>query len=376
MPQESGFGIRLKGLHILIAAILVWFPFRAAYEQESFDDFLKQQNREYEEFEKRQTEDFEQYVQEVMQKWNEFKNSTRRDWYEYSHDLNTVSKVDFEEGEITIETIIPKDEKDIAGIAEKNISEHAKKLVSTDSLTNHNILQDQLELAPEKKVDSSNVDKFVREKVLPKMVIEKETIKSKDGVERVKVKATFKMVPNHLRIRAEKYLPLVKKYCGSYELEVPLVMAIMQTESYFNPRAKSSAPAYGLMQLVPKSGAREAYKYVFKQDKIVRPRYLYIPENNVQLGCAYLAKMRDYEFKDVNDPDKIRYCIVASYNTGPGNLSRAITGDRKVNDAVKRINEIDKDKLFLKLRKDLPYAETRDYLEKVEKRREDFVEWR
>ena len=183
------------------------------------------------------------------------------------------------------------------------------------------------------------------------------------------------MVPNHLRIRAEKYLPLVKKYCGSYELEVPLVMAVMQTESYFNPRAKSSAPAYGLMQLVPKSGAREAYKYVFEQDKIVRPRYLYIPENNIQLGCAYLAKMRDNEFKEVNNSDKKRYCIVASYNTGPGNLSRAITGNRDVKAAVERINKMDKDKLFLKLRKDLPYAETRDYLEKVETRRKNYAEW-
>ena len=183
------------------------------------------------------------------------------------------------------------------------------------------------------------------------------------------------MVPNHLRIRAEKYLPLVRKYCGSYKLEIPLVMAIMQTESYFNPRAKSPAPAYGLMQLVPKSGAREAYKYIFKQDKIVRPSYLYIPENNVQLGCAYLAKMRDNEFKEVNDSEKRRYCLIASYNTGPGNLSWAITGNRDVKAAAGAINRMNKDRLFAKLKKDLPFAETRDYLEKVEKRRVIYMEW-
>ena len=39
-------------------------------------------------------------------------------------------------------------------------------------------------------------------------------------------------------------------------------------------QAKSSV-AYGLMQLVPKSDARDAYLKVFKRDKIVRPTYLY-----------------------------------------------------------------------------------------------------
>lgn len=359
----------------LKAALIASIVFSTAFSQQTFEDYQMEQNRELDQFKSDQEEAFAKYVEDVTRKWNVFKNSTKKDWYEYSGDLNTVSKVDFEKGEITVETIVPKDSKNITEQAQNNIAEQIKKLVSLDSITGQNILEGQLELQPDQKVDKSNVSSFVEKKVLPKLKVEEETIKSKDGIERVKITATFKMVPNHLRIRAEQYLPTVRKYSSQYNLEVPLVMALIQTESYFNPRAKSSAPAYGLMQLVPKSGGREAYRYVFNKDKIVSSRYLYSPENNIQLGCAYLAKLRDNEFKDVIDKDNKRYCIIASYNTGPGNLSRAITGKRNVNSAVGKINQMESTRLYSKLKRDLPYAETRDYLVKVETRRQNYLEW-
>ena len=374
MLQMLRFDLKFN-LLIAVVAIIFIIPCQTADGQQDYDEYLQQQNKEYNDFEQQQAEEFERYVQEVTQKWNEFKNSTKRDWYKYSGDLNTLSKVDFEAGEITIETIVPKDDEDVLEQAKENIAEQVKNLLSTDSLTGQNVLEDQLELSPGQKVNKSNTNKFIKEKILPSAAVVKETVKSKDGVERVKIKATFRMVPNHLKIRAEKFLPLVKKYSKQYKLEVSLVMAVMQTESYFNPRAKSHAPAYGLMQLVPKSGAREAYKHAFKKDKIVRPSYLYKPDNNIILGCAYLAKLRDNEFKGITDSDKCRFCMIASYNTGPGNLSRAITGNRNIYAAIDKINAMDDDRLFSKLKRDLPYAETRDYLVKVETRRENYLAW-
>ncbi len=364
---------------IFTAHIFVFNPIKA---QESFEDFAKQQQseykdfeKEYEEFEKKEAEAFASYVEEVTRKWNEFKDSTQRDWYEYSSDLNTLSRVDFEEGKITIETIVDKDNEDIMARAHENIGKMITGLFMPDSLTNEIVLEGQVGFNSPPIVDSLNVTVFIEEEVLPAAGIEEETIKSGDGVERVKITATIAMVPDHLRIRAEKYLPIIRKYCLDYNLDISLVLAIMQTESFFNPRAKSPALAFGLMQLVPRYGAREAYRFAHNEDKIVRPNYLYMPENNIQLGCAYIAKMRDNEFKNVIDKDNRRLCLIASYNTGPSNLGVAIIGERKLSPAIAIINEMDSGELFRKLKKDLPYEETRDYIVKVETRRENYSEW-
>lgn len=357
---------------LLMVSVIVLMS--TAQAQQSFNDYLKQQNQAYNDYEKKQNEEFEKYKQEVLKKWNDFMNSTRRDWYEYSHDLNTLSHVDFENGQVTIETVVPVDSKDIQDQVQKNITDQIKGLLSTDSLTKEKVLDNQVVSPSGEIIDSANADKFVKNQVLP-TAVQTDSIKSADGVERIKTTATFRLVPDHIRVRAEQYLPSVRKYCFDYKLDLPLVMAIMQTESYFNPRAKSTAPAFGLMQLVPNSGARDAYNYAFQQDKIVTSDYLYIPDNNIQLGCAYLAKMRDNEFKAISDTIKQRYCLIASYNTGPGNLCKAVSGNTSTSMATDIINALAKEALYTKLQSDLPYEETQDYLEKVEKRRENYQEW-
>ncbi len=358
----------------LVAVVL--FAYITTLAQQTFEEYRNQQDQEYSKYVEQEQEAYRKYVEEVEKKWNEFVNTTRRDWVEYSSDLNTLSKVDFEEGKIVIETIVEKDSEDILGQANENIAARIENLFQPDSLVGDVILADLVEFHSPPIIDSTNARLFANERVLPNASLDQETIMSQDGIERVKVTATFEMVPDHIKRRAEKYLPVVKRYAAKYKVSVPLILAIMQTESFFNPRAKSPIPAYGLMQLVPRSGAREAYRYVHKEDKIVKPDYLYTPENNIHLGCAYIKKMRDYEFKKINDPDKLRYCLIAAYNTGPGNLCKAIVGESTLRPAIEEINFMDKETLYKLLVEDLPYAETREYLAKVETRRNYYQEWK
>lgn len=177
------------------------------------------------------------------------------------------------------------------------------------------------------------------------------------------------MVNNHVEKKALKFSPLVRKYAETTQVSRSLIFAVMKTESGFNPFAVSSAPAFGLMQLVPASGGRDAYRKAKGLDEIPTREYLFEPENNIELGSTYLGVlMNDSPLKDISDPVSREYCAIAAYNTGASNVLRAFSsskaGDRQA-DALDKINSLKPEEVYAMLRAKLPYAETRSYIAKV-----------
>jgi membrane-bound lytic murein transglycosylase C len=186
--------------------------------------------------------------------------------------------------------------------------------------------------------------------------------------------ATFvnmNMVVNLPQKQAEKYRTMVLRYAEQYKMSPSLVFAIIRTESNFNPYAVSSAPAYGLMQLVPTSGGREAYRRAKGEDVAPTRDYLFDPQNNVELGTAYLNVLTFNQLEEVANEVSREYCVIAAYNTGPGNVLRTFSKNRTT--AVQQINGLQPAVLYDKLRADLPYQETRNYLEKVTTYRKSYV---
>ncbi len=127
--------------------------------------------------------------------------------------------------------------------------------------------------------------------------------------------------------------------------EKAFVMAIAYQESRFNPTAKSSAGAVGLLQLIPATAAREAkrLKISHKESKLCDPHH------NLLLGTAHLSRMLDHF-------DKSYILAAAAYNAGHTPVQRWIQqfGDPRQGE----IDIVD----WIEL---IPYAETRNYVMRV-----------
>jgi len=181
----------------------------------------------------------------------------------------------------------------------------------------------------------------------------------------------FPMVKDHANIRVEKFKPFVKRYARQFGVSENLVYAIIQTESNFNQFAVSSAGAYGLMQIVPTSAGRDAYKHV--KGKIATPSksYLFDAKNNIELGIAYLNIIDKKYLEGINHPISKEYCVISAYNTGSGNVLKTFSSNRSR--AKELINAKKPSEVYSKLRTNLPYKETRRYLKKVVDYKKDFV---
>jgi soluble lytic murein transglycosylase-like protein len=112
----------------------------------------------------------------------------------------------------------------------------------------------------------------------------------------------------------------VQLLAPDYQLEPSLVLAIMATESNFDPLAESPRKAQGLMQLIPDTAARFAVRNAFD------------PAQNIRGGMAYLRWLMAYFEGDVA-------LVAAAYNAGEG--------------AVERYRGVP------------PYAETRNYVRRI-----------
>ena len=67
--------------------------------------------------------------------------------------------------------------------------------------------------------------------------------------------------------KAEKYLSQVAMQAEQWKVDQEVLLAIMETESHFNPMAKSHIPAYGLMQIVPSTAGADVNKKIFSINK-------------------------------------------------------------------------------------------------------------
>ena len=137
------------------------------------------------------------------------------------------------------------------------------------------------------------------------------------------------------------YKQQVQQHAEAQELDPSIIYGVMRRESLFDPLARSSVGALGLMQLMPSTARRVAKSLGMK-----RPRKSDIlrVENNIRLGTHYLRTV-------MNRFDNNVALAAAAYNAGPGNVKRWLPK-----------NTIMSADLWVET---VPFKETRNYVQAV-----------
>jgi membrane-bound lytic murein transglycosylase C len=388
----------------------------AEAEQEEFRKFVEQQNAEYAEYKEKLLAEFEEYkkiVQEETEKyqsslskdWDKPKLSSNTVWVDYSADNKARNSVDFEQETITIEVPEGSDSEAskqevrvaLTELVSKNKAEAFKDDVIAQAVEKRSIKEiDYLETAEVKptpilityltgiyesskreveaivdymleNIESSVVENEAGRQVRKvKVPLQAPATVVQEAAKRQPVGRTLSTdITGKLPKKAVSLDPHVTDFAARDQIEKTLVYAIIETESAFNPMAKSSIPAYGLMQIVPESAGMDATKKLFGKERILSSSYLYDSEKNIEVGTTYLNILYYRYLAKVKNPQSRLYCVIAAYNTGAGNVAKAFTGNRRLSEALPLINQSTPEQVYEKLRADLPYEETQRYLVKV-----------
>ncbi len=316
----------------------------------------------------------------VNRNWGkkETKLPSRTNYIKYTQNYKSRAIVDFDAGTVTVETVDDKDAK--ASLKNAIVTTlltpddpRAVDLFSDKSVTLSSakepyllgLVQDQ----GGKSVATPAQAESFADYLLQKQAVSRQV--DVQGSARTALYVTIAMVANFQNKQAEKYRDVVGRYAAQYKVSPSLVFAVIRTESNFNPFAVSSAPAYGMMQLVPSSGGREGYRAAKGRDEAPTKDYLFDAANNIELGTAYLGVLSSKQLDYVANATSREYCVISAYNTGPSNVLKAFSKDKVA--AVNSINGLEPPGVYEKLRTSLPYEETRQYLVRVVGYRKQFL---
>jgi membrane-bound lytic murein transglycosylase C len=374
---------------------------------DNFEDYRNEQESSFTEYKENLEKDFttynnilkeelENYKNSIRNVWSDEKLPDKNTWIEYSKDLDKRKIVDFENGVITLEAVVDKntDSQKLQMLFMKEfgnlILQDTQTAYKKDSLMQTLEKRFEKELSTYQKGETDKkpllADVYLdkdgsKDLSLNKMDIEKTLTIAKEAVTKNKI-TTKKAKENNKKIvsiqikmpssttlkKARAFKDDVLKFSKKEKIDPALTYAIMHSESSFNPMARSHIPAYGLMQIVPKSAGIDVSRKLYGKEKILSPKFLYNSSNNIMSGTAYLNILFYSYLKNIDNELSRYYCTIAAYNTGAGNVAKAFIGTTNIKNASKKINEMTPKEVYNTLLKKLPYDETKHYLKKVSER--------
>ncbi len=405
-----------------------------AGQDSKFAEYSKKQKSKYKKFKTDYLDRYEKYRKEIKEKWGVAELSSKTEYIHYNEENKTKVLTDFENDTIEV-SILEADnlsDNEVDKIIRKAVIDSlgkqpeviASSQVDFDTVDNKKIngplpaptvlnhlgiastegldsLLNKVEVVPEKQQEEIVVkrtknrlekqiaslenftsnDEAAPEQVQASKVLivsmkkEKEAV-TNDAHELTKKNIkTYKINLKRDRYKkAEQYLKFVEKNAFKWQLSEQFILAIMETESHFNPMAKSYVPAYGLMQIVPSTAGADVKTKILGEKGKPTPNLLFNGSDNIKYGSAYIHILMTRYLKEIENPTSRLYCAIASYNTGIGNVARAFNKGKKGRlKAMKIINTLSPDEVYNIIKK-RTHTETQRYLDKVLESKQYFTQ--
>jgi len=349
---------------------------------QTFDAFDQEVEARFRAMDRAISRAFAEMERKIARRWGDAaKMPSDKVWVGYTEALDSRVVADYAQGEIRLEHLGDLDPAELRARLERVLEADSDTLNQRDAVAER-VAERAEQAGGDAAADAEPADTGAapeQNRELGRLAddtaepeIERDVVQGDDGEQRAVSSISVPMLDGHERLSAERVEPVVEKFARRYDVPEPLVLAVIKNESAFNPRAQSPEPAFGLMQLVPDTGGRDAYRFVRKKDKAPSPELLFQPNANMRLGTAYLHILMQRYLSPIENPTSRLYCAIAAYNTGAGNVARTFTDGTSVEAAARRINRMSPEAVYEHLVDHLPYAETRTYLQRVESDRRAF----
>ncbi len=316
-----------------------------------------------------QDEQFIKYEKYIEEMWGDFKESSPKTWVGYSEDLSGRTTVDFDSSKVVVEVVVDKDSSEEE--VKQKLQALTKKILEEKDETGTTILEGQV--ASPNDANQAVKPSDAKEVVEQAKLIERE-------VNGKKVYAiNLDLVSDSDKKRIAKYEDLISKFCKEAGVEPALALAIIKTESCFNPRAYNrSGNAYGMMQIVPKYAGRTMNRILYNKDKEPASKILFDPEKNLRMGINFLGHLKSKSWKKITNEINQRYCVICSYNGGSGAIYIALAGKtskipQEKWDAMMKLLNSDNNKKVYDLLHTKSWEETRHYIKVVEERYKQYL---
>ena len=301
-------------------------------QAKEYSDFVFAYMAEYEHWRVEYLKAFDQYRAEIIAKWGAGEVSQRQKSVEYSTDKNIKSVVDYEANELTVSMIVDRELSDVqikqklnsevkslsenrhsnifSLVSEEDLVKRGKLQISAVSFSSSNEHQAKKVIIEQTKAQLSEIDKELDSAQLTKLdsvsmdVIERvsnqkknklldaakerlikldvqytqrrELAKQQTGLAEKKIIQYRVSLPqNGLSVRAAKVVDFAQAEGLRWQVPSALIMAVIHSESSFDPKATSPIPAYGLMQIVPTSAGFDVNNLIRKINKPMSSSELY-----------------------------------------------------------------------------------------------------